>query len=270
MPDWTWAFQQTSPLAAAVAAGARVGDGTAIAVGQSYVLRVDLSTGKVVSAASGSIPNGLECQPMRAPDAVLFACTWQRYQSYGGYVLRHVEGGAPEVEKVFTDDGGFVADDHGAIGFTGACRVTPRLFDPEAQMRSMEEGEGVPAIPPVLCVRRAPGDWVERRVDTGPGAAIVGWVPRLDGTAVALALSTDPCRPRGERAAPRGPRRRAARAALPGDAGVELQALRRWRSSVAGPPRRRSIDASARATTDRSTAGSGPRRRARAGSSRWA
>jgi hypothetical protein len=194
-PEWTWAFQQSSPLAAAVADGAEVGDGTALAVAQSYVVRVDLATGKLVSAAADEIPSGLECQPIRAPDAVLFACAWQRYQGYGGYALRSVGGAAPEVEHVFTDDGGFVADDRGAIGFTGSCRATPRLFDPEEQARTMEASGGEPPIPPVICVRRAPGEWVEHRVDAGEGTAIAGWVPRLDGSATALALSTEPLPP---------------------------------------------------------------------------
>ena len=38
-------------------------------------------------------------------------------------------GAPPQVEKVFTDDGSFVADDEGAIGFLGSCRAEPRSID---------------------------------------------------------------------------------------------------------------------------------------------
>jgi hypothetical protein len=198
-PSYAWAFQQTSPLAAAVASGAAVGDGTAIGVVDGYAARVDLRTGKVVSVAQGWIPSGLECDSIRAPDAVLLACSWRRYDSYGSYVLRSVGGAPPEVEKVFTDDGDFVADDRGAIGFEGSCGAASRFFDPEEQARSDGPGDERPT-PPVLCIRRAPGEWVERRVDPGPGMELEGWVPRLDGTAVALAQSTDPLPPARESA----------------------------------------------------------------------
>ncbi len=183
---WAWRLQQSSPLAATIADGAAVGDGTAFGAVEDAVLRVDLATGKLVSAAVDWIPNGLSCQPIHAADAVLFACTG----THGGSVLRSVNGAPPELEKSFSDDGSFVADDDGALGFVGSCQVSERSFEPGDPRR-----EPAASLTPVLCVRRGQGAWVERRVDVGDGATLAAWVPRLDGTAVALAVATDPLPP---------------------------------------------------------------------------
>jgi hypothetical protein len=197
-----WSFHEHTPLQAAVAAGAAIGDGTAFAVSQTTLARVDLASGKVVSLSTDWFPSGLECQPVRAPDGVLFACVWERYQGYGGYVLRSVAGEPPALERVFTDDGSFVADDDGAIGYLGSCRAEARYVDPEDPSR-MEGPEGEPVVSPVMCVRSAPGVWVERRVSAGEGMKLVAWVPRRDGSAAALALSTDPLPPPRGAGAPR-------------------------------------------------------------------
>jgi hypothetical protein len=191
--DWPWGLQETTPLAVAVAAGGDVGDGTAFGVAGGAVVRVDLATGELVGLAQDWIPNGLNCQPVRAPDGVLFACGWDRSQGYGGYVLRSVGGAPPETEKAFGDDGSFVATDDGALGFVGPCRSEPRTPDPNDQSRWEVPSDTF--LRRVCCVRRGPGDWVERQVDPGEGANVVAWVPRLDGTAAALALSTDPLPP---------------------------------------------------------------------------
>ncbi len=78
-------------------------------------MRVDLATGALLALSPDSIPGGLDCQPVRAPDGVLFACAWDRGQGYGGYVLRSVNGAPPVVEKAFSDEGSFVADEDGAL-----------------------------------------------------------------------------------------------------------------------------------------------------------
>ena len=190
--DVPWALRETTPLALALVSGAEVGDGTAFGTAQGVVTRVDLATGKLVSMAYDWIPNGLLCQPVRAPDGVLFACVWETSQGYGGYVLRSTGGAPPEVEKTFSDDGAFVVGDDGAIGFLGSCSAEPRYIDPNDQTR-YEVGDAPPK--PVLCLRRGPGEWNERRVDLAPGATLLAWVPGLDGTAAALVLPGGPLPP---------------------------------------------------------------------------
>lgn len=128
-------------------------------------------------------------------DASLLACAWERYQGFGGYVMRAEGSGPPVVERAFTDEGSFVADDEGALGFTGSCRVTPRIFDPEEAARFDPGRE--PELKPVLCVRKGggaggPPAWIQRRVDPRPGETLLAWIPRRDGTAVALLLAEDP------------------------------------------------------------------------------
>ncbi len=194
--DWPSDVRDATPLHAAVFSGARLADGSAIGVVQSMVSRVDLATGKSLSLATDWIPSGLGCQALADGDGSLLACTWERYQGFGGYVLRAAGNGPPAVEKAFTDDGAFIADDEGALGFTGSCRVTPRLFDPEEPSRMEVNRE--PELQPVFCVRSRAADgaqpaaWIERRVDPGPGESLLAWIPRRDGTAVALLLADDP------------------------------------------------------------------------------
>ena len=204
--DWPWGSRDTTPLQAAVYGGARLPDGSALGVVQSTVSRVDLATGQSISLSTDWIPSGLDCQLLPDGDGVLFACTWERYQGYGGYVLRATGEGSPVIERAFTDEGSFVADDEGALGYAGSCRAVPRLFDPEEANRY--EYEQAPAIKPTFCVRRraAPGsparpaEWIERSVELAPGATLVAWVPRRDGSAVALVLGNDPL-PENERSA---------------------------------------------------------------------
>jgi hypothetical protein len=203
--DWPWEVRDATPLQAAVFSGARLADGSGIGVVQSMVSRVDLATGKLVSLATDWIPSGLSCDALAEGEASLLACVWERYQGFGGYLLRAEGSAPPAVERAFTDDGGFVADDEGALGYTGSCRVTPRVFDPE------EAGRGEPGreaeLKPVLCVRKAgapgePAAWIERRVDLGPGESMLAWIPRRDGSAVALVFADDPL-PEPARSAPR-------------------------------------------------------------------
>ena len=185
-------YRETSPLQAAVLAGAALGDGTAYGVAEATLARVELATGRLISAARDGLDTGLECQPFPAGGDVLLACVWNRYQSVGGYALRASGGGLPVVERAFTDEGSFVADDDGALGYTGSCVAAPRFEDPDEAMRRFEGLD--PTIPPVLCVRRAtPGspaaaEWVERAVDLEPGATLAAWIPHRDGTATALVI----------------------------------------------------------------------------------
>jgi hypothetical protein len=204
--EWPWGYRDATPLQAAVFAGVPVGDGTAIGVLQNAMARVDLESGKLVSVGSEWIPSGLLCQPVRADDGVLFACTWERYQGYGGYLLRSTSGKPPEPERAFTDDGMFAGDDVGALGFAGSCQAERRLFDPEDM--SSREYNAEPVLKPVFCVRKTEGllpgaaaEWVERSVDISDGSTLIAWVPRKDGTAIALLLSGDPLPERAHGAA---------------------------------------------------------------------
>ena len=187
---WPGGWRDATPLQAAVMSGAALGDGTALGVIQHAVSRVDLATGELVGLATDWIASGLACQPMRADDGVLFACTWDHYRGDGGYVLRSASGEPPELERAFTDGGSFVASDDGALGYTGSCTAAPRLVDPDDPARRRYSWRA-PPVKRVFCVRKAPGVWVERTADPGEGASLVAWVPQKGGGAVALAMTRE-------------------------------------------------------------------------------
>jgi hypothetical protein len=188
-------YRELSAFQAALIAGAAVGDGTAFGVVQSAIARVDLVTGNIVNIVPDGLESGLACQALRVDDDVLFACAWDRYQGAGGYVLRSRGGALPVVERVFTDEGSFLADDEGALAFTGSCSAKPRLFDPDEASRGDMNEET--KIRPIVCVRRAPArpgdpaEWIERAVEVPEGATLTAWVPRRDGGAAALVISGD-------------------------------------------------------------------------------
>jgi hypothetical protein len=186
--------RESSPLQAAVLAGAAVGDGTAFGVAESAIARVDLATGNIVNIVTDVLAAGLTCQPLRSGDDVLFACTWDRYQRAGGYVLRSRGGALPVVERAFTDAGSFLADDDGALAFTGSCAVTPRGMEVASDDARRFDGAMDTRTRPILCVRRAPArasdppEWIERTVELAPAATLVAWVARRDGAASALVI----------------------------------------------------------------------------------
>ena len=188
----SYGYREVSPFQAAVLAGAAIGDGTAYGVAQNVIARIDLATFATVSLVPDGVQSGLECQPLRSGADVLFACTWEPYQGAGGYVLRSHGGALPVVERVFTDAGSFVADDDGALGYTGACAITPHHFDPDEASRREEVAD--PPTKPILCVRRAPArpgapaEWIERTVEIERPGSLAAWAPRRDGTAVALVI----------------------------------------------------------------------------------
>lgn len=190
--DATSGYRETSPFQAAVLSGAAVGDGTAYGVSQGTLARVELATGKLVSAVRDGVERALECQAFPAGGDVLVACVRNGYQSAGGYVLRSQGGALPVVERVFTDAGSFVADDDGALGYTGSCVATRSFEDPDETNGGFEGPD--PAVPPILCVRRAPSrssaaaEWIEHTVELTPPASLAAWIPRRDGTATALVI----------------------------------------------------------------------------------
>ncbi|WP_437302786.1 hypothetical protein [Sorangium sp. So ce388] len=178
------AAREMAPLAAAVAAGALLPDGTALGVIERGAARIDARTGETRERFAGWFPDGLGCAPVRAQDGLLFLCTWDDYEGYGSYVLRSEGGEPPRLERAFSDEGFFVADDGGALGFVGGCALSPRFVTDEDRDRRF--GEVV--VHPRICVRRGPGAWVEQAIEVGDGQALVGWAPRRDGSAVALLL----------------------------------------------------------------------------------
>ncbi|WP_159397464.1 hypothetical protein [Sorangium cellulosum] len=176
------AAQDLALLAAAVSAGALLPDGTALGVLRGGAARIDARTGAARDRSAGWLPDGLDCAPVRAEDGLLFLCMWDDYEGHGSFVLRSERGEAPRMERAFSDDGFFVADDGGALGFVGGCAAEERYVSDEERDRRF--GEVV--VHPRICVRRGPGAWVERAVSLGGAEVLVAWAPRRDGGAVAL------------------------------------------------------------------------------------
>ncbi|WP_437893288.1 hypothetical protein [Sorangium sp. So ce124] len=194
------ALDDLAPLAAAVSSGALLPDGTALGVFEGGAARIDVSTGAVRERFSGWLPDGLGCAPLPAEDGPLFLCVWDDYDGYGSYVLRSERGEAPRMERSFSDEGFFVADDGGALGYVGGCAASPRVASDEE--RDRRYGEVV--IHPRICVRRGPGDWVEHAVELGESQTLVGWAPRRDGSAIALLRGERDARLPAPAGAPRG------------------------------------------------------------------
>jgi hypothetical protein len=193
-----WGYREMQPLQAALTSGVRLADGTGFGVLRGAVARVDLATGKVLTVATDWLPNGVDCQPLPMDGEVLFACSWEDYQA-GGYVLRSDGTEPPHVERLFTDDGAFVTDDAGGFGYTGSCKAEQKFVDPDRYYGRYgrygrhgydgEEGENLD-VDPVFCVRRGWGDWVERRLTLDEDTSLLAWIPRKDGTAIALVRGT--------------------------------------------------------------------------------
>jgi hypothetical protein len=180
-----WAWRDTPPIQAAVVSGARFAPDRGAVIAPNAAGDVDLRTGELRGAVTDWPPPGLLCSAIAGRDEPLFLCGWEVYQGYGAYVLR-APGGVlpPVVERAFSDDGYFVADDEGALAFVGSCSASPRLVDPNDPARVEMGTEMKPST--TICVRRGPGDWVEQSVALDPPAELYGWAPRSDGTAVAI------------------------------------------------------------------------------------
>ena len=88
---------------------------------------------------SGWLPDGLGCAPVPAEDGPLDLCVWDDYDGYGSYVLRSERGEAPRIERAFSDEGFFVADDGGALGYVGGCAASPRVASDEERNRRYGE-----------------------------------------------------------------------------------------------------------------------------------
>ena len=191
-----YGYREMQPLQSAIASGVRLADGSGFGVVRGAVVRADLATGKVLSIATDWLPNNIECQPLQVEDGVLFACGWDDYRG-GAYVLRGNGVDPPRVERLFTDNGTFVADDDGGFAYTGSCKAEETYVDPEqyygryGRGGRYYDGEEAPTTTePTVCVRRGAEDWVERKLTLDEDTSLVAWIPKKDGTAVALVRGT--------------------------------------------------------------------------------
>jgi len=177
-----WGGSGEPLLVSAVRGGIALPDGTALGMSSQRVGRVDLETGETLEEYADPLHNGLTCQPLSVDDGVLFACRWEQYQYYGGYVLWSEHGERPSVEKAFSDDGMFIATDDGALAYTGACQATPRYVE-GGRFHGGDE-----PLSSTICVRRGRGVWAERKL---PDVFTDRWIPSVDGTAVAIVRNRD-------------------------------------------------------------------------------
>lgn len=165
------------PLRVAMRSGLSLDESTALVFDGGDVARVDLRTGSLRSVRPTKLPHDLTCEPLRADGSVLVACA----RSQVGAVVATRADQEPEIEMRFVGSGALVASDDGGLLYTGPCQP------------------GRTGI--LACVRQRDGQWREvevapTAVDAGaPGAAggpgktggeLVRWIPRADGTALAL------------------------------------------------------------------------------------
>ncbi len=158
------------PLRRAVHAGVPFGEGAALVVASGDLVRVDLSTGAAEIVVAGKLPPDAACVAVRAPDDYLFTCG---RPNGAAFVVSHALDRAPVVEQTFQEAGRFVVGDDGGLAFLGSCdKPTPR------DRR-------------LACVRAPGGTWQQfdpdAGADAGPGGlALIRWIPRADGDAVAV------------------------------------------------------------------------------------
>jgi hypothetical protein len=167
-PEWR---EEEPPIRRAVRAGAPFDDGSALVVASGDLVRVDLATGATETLVAGRLPPDALCAGTRVADDLLFTCG---RPGGGAFVVSHALDRAPVVEQTFQEPGRFVVTDDGGVAFLGSCdRPSPR------------DGH-------MACVRAPGGTWQQYDPDVGaeagPGAtpAIVRWIPRGDGDAIAV------------------------------------------------------------------------------------
>lgn len=183
---WTW--REIAPMQAAVLGGARTDARHAVGFAMGAMGEVDLTKAELSRAINDWPQGGLSCSAVGGPSEPLFICGWDTYQGYGSYVLRMPHGEWPPViERAFTDDGYYVTDDHGALGFVGSCSVTPRYIDPNDMSRMDMSSESY-RIGTKICVRRGPNEWIEHEISLDPESTLQAWAPKRDGGAVALVM----------------------------------------------------------------------------------
>jgi hypothetical protein len=185
-----------SALDAAVIAGVALPDGGAVIVGKGFAGRLDLATLRVTSVAP--IPLAAECAPIRQGASVLLVCG-DRDRA----MIVDVTG-APRIERTFDqpaarDRDRFTGDDDGGLGFLGPCdpaatSVRPLPDDPAAS----------PGRSAYFCARASRDVWIEHHVEPDDAAALLAWIPRPGGGAVALVARAGTTIPAADRVAVRG------------------------------------------------------------------
>lgn len=167
------------PLRVAIRNGIAVDDATALVFEAGDVVRVDLKTGALRSARPSRLPHDLPCEPVRTPDGTIVVCA---RAGVGAIAAAHAEE-EPEIEQRFVGSGTFAASDDGGLLFTGPCQpgrvgAIACVRQPRGQWREVElpapptpDAGGVVAIPPTK---------------SHLGAEVVRWIPRGDGTALAV------------------------------------------------------------------------------------
>lgn len=176
--DPRWRGTDT-PLRTAIRNGIVVDEGTALVFDAGDVARVDLRTGALRSARPSKLPHDLPCEPVRTPDGTVVVCA----RAGVGALAAARADEEPEIEQRFVGAGGFVASDDGGLLFAGPCQpgrsgTFACVRQPRGQWREVEltappapDAGGVIAVAPTK---------------SHLGAEVVRWVPRADGTALAV------------------------------------------------------------------------------------
>jgi hypothetical protein len=167
--DARWNDRYDAPLRHALRLGVPIDERTALVVDGGNIDTVDTMTGELVDVQTGKLPPEAACEGLRTRDDILFACT-----QVGGpaFVASHVLGEKPTIEITFGSDGNFFASDDGAIAFSGPCTG------------------GGGTTTKIACARTPTGTWQEYDLtnvsDAGASADALRWVPRTDGSVVAI------------------------------------------------------------------------------------
>ncbi|XXX72730.1 hypothetical protein WMF30_34280 [Sorangium sp. So ce134] len=212
-------------LALAAATGALLPGGRLLVARDGGLAVLAAATAQPIADAEleGLDPRYARCQPFRAGEDVLLACSHEAAQ-----VLRlETTLSAPRLEATFPPRGrdpdpiaawlgAFVGDDRGRLAFSGRCgSVPPGLHDFEElpDGAASPDGERPPwpsALPlpggprsgrarpsngdPAedraarVCVRTGGGRWVERRLEGDDAARLYRWIVGDRGTVTALVL----------------------------------------------------------------------------------
>ena len=166
--DPRWNDKYEAPIRHAIRLGVPLDDHTALVVDDGNIDTVDVMTGDLLDVQSGKLPPDATCEAIRTHDDMLLVCQ----QSSGpAFVASHVLAEKPVIEQTFGTEGVFYASDDGALAFGGPCASST-------------------ASNKIVCVRSPVGTWqeidLEAVSDAGAQADVLRWVPRSDGSAVAI------------------------------------------------------------------------------------
>ena len=183
--DPRWPLKDESPLERAVRRGVRLDDRTALVEVAGAMARVDLATGELKAISARALPAEAQCELVPVEGDVVAVCKGQNVS----FVTRGLrDGAAPSIDVSFTTVGTFYAGGDGSLAFGGPCG-------------------GEPAEEPSVCVRTAEGAWKHVLLRLGAGGPDAGapdagarhqplrvsrWIPRPDGTAVAIVTGDKP------------------------------------------------------------------------------